>query len=210
MHEGAGNNKPQKLAFAELRKRERQETYDRLTREVRTAFEYTLDHLLMPAFLWSYMNPEGNELPIKTTASVITGPYGGPGGGEFSDDPQGQPITAFELAFGKHDRVNIITGVRFKYGDRWAAWHGRSGGGKSETLGPNERIVQANGRAGKFLDALYFTTNENRALGGGGTGGDPWQVNLPSSAEPALVKISGRQGEVLDSIMLHWQYSRWE
>jgi hypothetical protein len=174
------------------------------------AFGQTLDHLLMPAFLWPYMNPEINELPMKTTASVTTGPFGGTGGGEFVDDPEGQPITAFDLAYGNHDRVNIIIGVRFKYGDKWARWHGASGSGKSETLNPNERIVQANGMAGKFLDALYLTTDKGRILGGGWTGGGPWEVKLPPVAEPTLTKISGRQGEVLDSIVFHWEYLRWE
>jgi hypothetical protein len=70
--------------------------------------------------------------------------------------------------------------------------------------------VQANGMAGKFLDALYLTTDKGRILGGGWTGGGPWEVKLPPVAEPTLTKISGRQGEVLDSIVFHWEYLRWE
>jgi hypothetical protein len=174
------------------------------------AYAESLDIVLTPTKLWRYLDPAEREIPVRKVASLTSGPFGGPGGGEFFDEPSDQRITAFELAYGNYDRVNIITGIRFKYGETWAPWRGRSGSGKTETLNAGERIIQANGLAGKFVDALYFTTDQGRVLGGGWAGGGHWSARLPVATEPFLAKIGGRAGGVLDALSLHWAYTSWE
>ncbi|HYX31360.1 MAG TPA: hypothetical protein VE863_22685 [Pyrinomonadaceae bacterium] len=183
---------------------------EKLKERIRTEFEGVLAPVLMPSFVWPFMDPDSQEIPLRTTATVVTGPHGGKGGNGFDDDSKGQPLTGFELNFGEYDRVYIVKGARFKYGDEWGPWHGVAGGSITEILQPGEVIVKAHGKAAKFLDAVYFTTNKNRVLGGGGTGGHDWEVSLPAGAEPALLKISGSKGDILDSIMPQWRYSRWE
>jgi hypothetical protein len=83
--------------------------------------------------------------------------------------------------------------------------HGGGGGGPSSfALNPGEFITQVSGRAGKYVDAITFLTNEGRSFGPfGGGGGAPYR--FPDQLQPNVEVFGffGRSGLYLDAIGFH-------
>src|SRR5262249_46509850 len=50
--------------------------FDRYVQNISDIFSQQLDDFLAPYYLWRYMDPDCDEVPIKKTARTVTGPYG--------------------------------------------------------------------------------------------------------------------------------------
>jgi hypothetical protein len=75
-------------------------------------------------------------------------------------------------------------------------------------LDPDEYVVLVEGRAGDFIDALTFTTNKGRKVGGGGTGGGPIaSAGLPGWKDVSLFSIRGRSDNLrLIGLTFNWKH----
>jgi hypothetical protein len=78
---------------------------------------------------------------------------------------------------------------------------GGSGGSlTSITLLPGEVITTAGGRAGEYLDYLYFKTNMGRVISAGGTGGSAIPQIHFGNKGGYFNGIVGRAGDLIDAI----------
>lgn len=118
-------------------------------------------------------------------SSIRTNSYGGEGGKEFAM----QTISELGLRTGAYvDQIKI---------------NGKSHGGNGGTdlgaisLGFNEYISKVDLRSGKYVDNVKFTTNHDRTIGGGGSGG-----SASTLSNIRVLKIGGRSGAYVDKLSI--------
>jgi hypothetical protein len=117
------------------------------------------------------------------TSSIITKPFGGNGGSEFSR------VVFTEIGLRSGSKVDQIRLDNIG--------HGGSGGSDrgSITLASDEYISKVEIRSGKEVDAVTFTTNKGNSIGGGGTGGGLTVLN-----GIRVMAIGGRCGKRVDKL----------
>jgi len=118
-------------------------------------------------------------------SGIYTQSYGGTGGAVFA------LAAVKEIGLRTGDRVDQITvnGVA----------HGGNGGSDrgSITLDDDEYICKVSLRSGDRLDAVTFTTNKQRSVGGGGTGGSSATLE-----NIRVLAIGGRSGTEVDNLSI--------
>ncbi len=107
--------------------------------------------------------------------------FGGEGGKTFHEEP----IQEIGFAHGKYVDAIFLNGGQ----------HGGNAGIETSRLAmaADEHIETIEIRAGKYIDALKFTTNKGRWIAGGGGGG-----LLTTFSNIKLLAISGRAGVYVD------------
>jgi hypothetical protein len=169
-------------------------------------FVETLQATLAVARLWQYLDPTAPR-PVQRTVVTAQGPWGGLGGGAFADRPPGDTarITKIRVRHG-----SVVDGVELSYDGQSGGFHGNPrGGAVSELdLAPDEQVVKVEGKAGLFIDALTFTTNKGRTVGGGGGGGEAFaSAGHPSWKDVGLFAIGGHNDDRrLTQLTLHWKH----
>lgn len=81
----------------------------------------------------------------------------------------------------------------------------------------DSKIVKAEGKASWSINNLRLTSDSAGWLGlfraieaGRETSGDAFKVEPPSDTDGFLAGVSGFAKDTLDTLYLHWQYTRWE
>jgi hypothetical protein len=168
-------------------------------------FVETLQALLAVAQMWAYTDPAVPK-PIGKTVVSGQGPIGGIAGTVFSDQPAASSrITQIRV---RHGQGGVVNCLELFHDGTSAGAHGDAGGGElSElTLAEDETVVDVAGRCGLFVDALTFTTNKGRTVGGGGDGGDPFETKgHPSWKDASLFAMGGRS----DNLRVTALYPLW-
>jgi hypothetical protein len=169
-------------------------------------FVENLQATLAVARLWQYLDPTAPR-PVPRFVVSAEGPSGGLGGDAFTDRPPSDTarITKIRVQHG-----SVVDCVELFYDGRSGGVHGNSkGGAVSELdLAPDEYVVKVEGQAGLFIDALTFTTNKGRKVGGGGTGGGAFSSTGNSSwKNVSLFAIGGRNDRLrLTQLSLQWKH----
>ena len=90
------------------------------------------------------------------------------------------------------------------YGSIYGPWHGSQGGGvHSFLLNGGEYINKVEGKSGKYVDQIKFTSSTGRTFGPfGGGGGGTFVAARPNCK---LAYFSGNCGKYVDRIVFHWQ-----
>jgi len=137
----------------------------------------------------------------KTRGVIEDGPYGGNGGGAWTD---GGEIHLNGLPSGVDIRSGSrLDGLRMKYGDVYSDWHGGGGGGAHTCeWDADDRVIIVQGRAGSEVDEIEFITTGGVICGPfGGGGGGTWVSTHPGCV---LEYLSGNSGSRVDSLTIHW------
>jgi hypothetical protein len=173
-------------------------------------FEEQLNAFLLPSRLWKYLNPDNNEIPVRTIEMFSTGPHGWVDAETFIYQTNSEPL----------DLLNLSTGywvdslwVRYQRDrDAGGNFYGkhRYDPNRELKLRPEEKVVQVWGGMRGFHElGLNFKTNQGRILGGG-VGENRWKSEPPANAQAFLAGISGHyDDERLFCVYLHWKYRAW-
>lgn len=124
--------------------------------------------------------------------------YGGEGGSSFDDSHRfGEWGRIQRIVVRSGTKIDAIT-VFYANGNRLG--HGGTGGSEHTIdLAADEIITKVEGRSGKVIDQLKFTTNKGKTHGPyGGSGGSPFTVNF--GANKALHYVFGRSGNLVDQL----------
>lgn len=141
-------------------------------------------------------------------AYTPVGPYGGNGGAEFSNDLTVTTGVAEIQAWVNpgHGTNGIIRGLKITWNttasEQQEVMLGQANGAPAGTLtlGADEALAVAEGRAGKYLDHLTLLTDQNNKLDVGGTGGDAFPVFTGG-----IGGFFGRDGSDIDQIGFYVQ-----
>lgn len=174
--------------------------------EINGDFVENLQALLAVAQLWRYADP---TVPRPLSRLVVTsqGPFGGIAGSAFEDRPPKDTsrITRIRIRY-----AEVVDYLELFYDGVSAGGHGNPQGGTQHELdlAEDESIVGVSGRTGLFVDALEFTTNKGRTVGGGGYGGQRFSSKGNESwAETRLFALGGRSdSRRLTGLHPHWQH----
>eukprot|EP01084_Bolivina_argentea_P149280 260793_1 len=134
-------------------------------------------------------------------------PLGGSGGskwGPLKTNGTSSTITGVRLYGGKW-----VDSIEFQVDHKWTGKHGGGalfGGGDGQTL-----ILDENGeyfsdvvvRSGKIIDNVKFTTNKQKTIQTGGSGGVE-HTEGGAKAKKRLIDCRGRSGWYLDAIQFMW------
>lgn len=148
------------------------------------------------------LNGEGPQLDVVRESLTQNargvsqiGPWGGSGGGAFKLGT-GTQIRKITIRGGSFvDRLEITyeaLGLTYVVG-----WGGSGGTAYSINLAPGEYVTRVSGRWGSYVDRLEFTTSRGQFLAVGGSGGNPFSVDL---GERKIQGFFGRGATYLDSI----------
>jgi Jacalin-like lectin domain len=127
------------------------------------------------------------------------GAIGGTGGGSFDDGPISSPLETIGIHAGSYVDALVLT-----YGNTQMI-HGGGGGqaNNSFTLNNGEFITMLVGRAGDYIDQLQIVTNQRSYGPFGGSGGNPFVIQLPPNW--GVVKFWGQSGSYLDALGIYIQ-----
>lgn len=170
-------------------------------------FVENLQALLAVAQLWQYADP---SVPRPLSQSVVTsqGPIGGLGGAEFQDQPPKDTsrISRIRIRHGGQ----VVECLELFYDGVSGGAHGNPKGERLEELelAEDERVVKVAGCSGSFIDAIEFTTDKQRSVKGGGTGGSPFSsAGIGSWVDARLFSVSGRSDPLrLTSLSMQWRH----
>merc|ERR1719309_1235034 len=104
---------------------------------------------------------------------------------------------------GNSFNLNRLDGLRIRYGDVYADWHG-GGGGSPHTCewDATDSVIIVQGRAGSEIDEIEMITAGGVICGPfGGGGGGAWISTHPGCT---LEYLSGNSGSRVDSLTIHW------
>jgi hypothetical protein len=169
-------------------------------------FVENLQATLAVARLWPYLDAAAPR-PLRRAVVTAQGPWGGLGGDAFADKPPGDAsrITKIRVRHG-----SVVDCLELFYDGQSGGVHGNpQGGAVSELdLAPDESVVKVAGSAGLFIDALTFTTNKGRTVGGGGGGGQSFSsAGHPGWKDLSLFSLGGRSdSRRLTQLTLQWKY----
>jgi len=171
-------------------------------------FVEKLQSLLAVARLWKYIDP---RVPRPVPEYQITNerPWGGGKvyGTPFADTPPSlsSRITKIHVRHGS----GVVQCLEVFYDGVSQGAHGDPGGGELAELelADDEYVVAVSGRRGDHLDAIQFTTNKQRTVGGGGSGGEPYAANGHDWQQTSLFSVDGRNDDRrLTGLSLHWKH----
>lgn len=172
---------------------------------VRNGYVEQLQHYLGVAHLWRCLVRD-NPLPAREYSLCDDiGPWGECGGAAFTVPPAAGRISEIRIRHGQ-----VVECLEILYDGVSASVHGNSQGGalSSLVLEPDEFVVEVYGRAGLFVDQLYFVTNRGRKVGGGGEGGQPFRSRGQSFwKEVGMHGVSGHaDGLRLTGVNFQWRH----
>ncbi len=135
----------------------------------------------------------------RATGCYTAGPYGGGGGGAFTELLDDCNAIVTQLIIRSGSLVDSIQATyRFSNGQvKTGGHHGGTGGSKHfVNLNYGEKIIAVFGASGSFVDKIGFVTDQHRFFGpyGGQGGGDFSVTNC------VLRGFLGRSGHLVDSI----------
>jgi hypothetical protein len=174
--------------------------------EINGDFVENLQALLGVAQMWQYADP---TVPRPLSRWVVTsqGPVGGIAGTVFEDRPPKDTsrITRIRIRY-----AQVVDYLELFHDGVSAGGHGNPQGGTQYDLdlAEDEWVVGMSGRTGLFVDALAFTTNKGRTVGGGGNGGQPFSARGNDSwTETRLFSLGGRSdSRRLTALHPTWQH----
>lgn len=174
--------------------------------QVKAAFSAEIDAMIETSYLWPYLDPRNIKKTRPVPVVTKIGPFGGRNGTPFSRAPASN-LTEVQL-FTDQTR---LCGLKFFYDNLIVVDYGTTVNIVPSSLKfeAGEFITKAHGWEGDTMDALYFTTNKGRTIGGGGKGGTTWQANAPLNKNARLVAAEGKKHKNgIEGITLFWQYMR--
>lgn len=196
----------------------RADQFDTYQQKMVDIFSEQLDAFMIPSFLWRYMDPDCQDVPMRRSAFMATGPFGaGLNGDVFFYDPQYGPIIEISVSTG-----DFVCGITTVYASGMFQKHGASGTDHALAVPSNMKIVKANGFEGDQLNDLWLGSDDGQTwVGGGPHTGNTWNAEPPSGADAFLVGFSGNASKTVatengpvegrvGSLYLHWKYNRWE
>ncbi len=188
---------------------------------VGSQYQQQLELFILPSYLWGYLGTSNLDLTPPQKPIPIQKPY----------DIQVGSMTAvgtpFTLNFGLSSLKGLtmwggndcqyVYGIQFVYGDQQSPVYGtQQGKTVSATFAADESIVGVYGRAGEYMDQLFFRTmnsafDQSRDLGLGGGGGDPFYQPAPSGVPATLIGVSGYVYlGYLSQLTLHYTYPSYQ
>ncbi len=175
--------------------------------QINAGFVENLQSMLSIAELWEYVNPRIPR-PLKVYTIANEGPWGGMDGAPFMHKPPGAQsrISRIRVRHG-----SVVDCLEIFYDGQSAGIHGNPKGGALAELEleHDEYVVEVSGRSGIFFDQIYFITNKQRRVGGGGSaGGAPFVAKGHGSWEGiSLFAVGGRSDERrLTALKLQWKH----
>jgi hypothetical protein len=147
---------------------------------------------------------QGGAKPFKVSPA-----YGGDGGADF-DHMNHRLVQEMFVYSDRH----VIHGIKVVYNAQTKLAGKEEGGATHFVLTAGEYIVGAKIRAGKYVQALSFSTNKGNTLGP--VGGKGWLIggkdkqgqDFESTAPPGGYQLCGIKGKAsdtaIDSIMFRW------
>lgn len=171
-------------------------------------FVERLQSVLAVARLWKYLDPSVPG-PVKEYRLAAERPWGGGAllGSPFADTPASMSsrITKIKL----HHGSGVVLSLEVFYDGKSAGVHGDASQGDVAELelADDEYVVEVSGRHGDHLDAISFTTNKQRTVGGGGPGGQPYSARGHDWEGTSLFSVGGRNDDRrLTGLGLQWKY----
>ncbi|MEA2373033.1 MAG: hypothetical protein QOH12_3427 [Solirubrobacteraceae bacterium] len=171
-------------------------------------FVERLQSVLAVARLWKYIDPSVPP-PVKEYRLTDERPWGGSAllGSPFADTPESlsSRITKIRL----HHGSGVVLSLEIFYDGKSGGVHGdQSQGDVAELeLADDEYVVGVSGRHGDHLDAIEFTTNKQRTVGGGGPGGQPYSARGHDWEGTSLFAVGGRNDDRrVTGLSLQWKH----
>lgn len=172
------------------------------TAQINGDFVETLQALLAVAQMWAFTDPAVPK-PAKQTVVSGQGPIGSSiAGTVFFDKPTvTSRITQVRV---RHGQGGVVNCLEMSYDGQSAGTHGAAGDGELSELplAEDETIVGLQGRCGLFVDQLTFVTNKGHTVGGGGSGGNPFEAKgHPSWKDVSLFAMGGRADDLRVTVL---------
>lgn len=126
------------------------------------------------------------------------GAVGGTGGGSFDDSVINSPVATIAVHAGSYVDALVVT-----YQNGTQMFHGGGGGQVNNpfTLNSGEFITELIGRAGDYVDQLTIVTNQRRFGPFGGSGGNPFTIQLPPDVW--VFAFWGQSGSYMDALGIY-------
>lgn len=173
--------------------------------QVQAQYASELEDLLKPARQWQMLDPDAPR-PLPQLTKKDVGSFGGPYSHNAFSAPADDIITCINLYFHGND---VLSGIEVVYSGGSSGLKGFAGPKVQQLrIDSKEYITNVYGYTRNFVEAVWFTTNKGRTIGGGNTNKTAhFSGDLADGVEARLTGISGSfNGGWVEHLTFHWTY----